>query len=151
MIKIQTGLNEKGLTLIELLAVIVILGIVAAIAVVSITNVIQKARDQAFVGNAIALKEAADFYIRHEVTSGRPLQAEVTYKMLEKQQFIEAFKDPHSGDFLEPSDDTYVVITGESASAVCLKGMKKNLCTYNGAENPLPISDLITANILPND
>lgn len=151
MIKIQTRLNEKGLTLIELLAVIVILGIVAAIAVVSITNVIQKARDQAFVGNAIALKEAADFYIRHELTSGRPLQPEVTYKLLEEEHFIDAFKDPHSGELLQPSDDTYVVITGESATAVCLKGAKKNLCTYNGAENPLPIRDLLTANIVAND
>ncbi|MFC5733687.1 type II secretion system protein [Cytobacillus gottheilii] len=150
MIKMDTRLNEKGLTLIELLAVIVILGIVAAIAVMSITNVIQKARDQAFVGNAIALKEAADFYIRHELTSGGTLQASVSYKALEEQQFIDAFKDPHSGDLLEPSDDTYVVITGESATAVCLKGTEKNLCTYNGAENAIPISELITANILPN-
>ncbi|WP_246586501.1 type II secretion system protein [Cytobacillus gottheilii] len=150
MIKMHTRLNEKGLTLIELLAVIVILGIVAAIAVMSITNVIQKARDQAFVGNAIALKEAADFYIRHELTSGGTLQASVSYKALEEQQFIDVFKDPHSGDMLEPSDDTYVVITGESATAVCLKGTEKNLCTYNGGENAIPISELITANILPN-
>lgn len=150
MIKIHTRLNEKGLTLIELLAVIVILGIVAAIAVMSITNVIQKARDQAFVGNAIALKEAADFYIRHELTSGGTVQASVSYKALEEQQFIDEFKDPHSGDMLEPTDDTYVVITGESATAVCLKGSEKNLCTYNGAENAIPISELITANILPN-
>ncbi|WP_139785579.1 type II secretion system protein [Cytobacillus gottheilii] len=150
MIKLNTRLNEKGLTLIELLAVIVILGIIAAIAVTSIMNVIQKARDQAFVGNAIALKEAADFYIRHELTSGGTLQATVSYKMLEEQRFIDAFKDPHSGEQLEPSDDTYVVITGESATAVCLKGTEKNLCTYKGAENAIPISDLITANIVPN-
>ena len=33
--------NEKGLTLVELLAVIVILGIIAAIAIPSIGNIIQ--------------------------------------------------------------------------------------------------------------
>ncbi|RIV13331.1 prepilin-type N-terminal cleavage/methylation domain-containing protein, partial [Priestia flexa] len=39
--------NEKGLTLIELLAVIVILGIIAAIAIPSIGGIIQKSREDA--------------------------------------------------------------------------------------------------------
>ena len=38
--------NEKGLTLVELLAVIVILGIIAAIAVPSIGNIIDNSRDK---------------------------------------------------------------------------------------------------------
>ena len=36
--------NEKGLTLVELLAVIVILGVIAAIAVPSIGNIIENSR-----------------------------------------------------------------------------------------------------------
>ena len=36
--------NQKGLTLIELLAVIVILGIIAAIAIPSIGNIIQNSK-----------------------------------------------------------------------------------------------------------
>ncbi|WP_342472806.1 prepilin-type N-terminal cleavage/methylation domain-containing protein [Metasolibacillus sp. FSL H7-0170] len=44
--------NEKGLTLIELLAVIVILAIVAAIAVPAIGNIIAKSQDRAILAEA---------------------------------------------------------------------------------------------------
>lgn len=44
--------NQKGLTLIELLAVIVILGIVAAIAVPSIGNIIANSKDKAILAEA---------------------------------------------------------------------------------------------------
>ena len=45
--------NEKGLTLIELLAVIVILGIIAAIAVPAIGNIVNDSRDKAIVSDAL--------------------------------------------------------------------------------------------------
>ncbi|MCM3386973.1 prepilin-type N-terminal cleavage/methylation domain-containing protein [Ureibacillus chungkukjangi] len=44
--------NEKGLTLIELLAVVVILAIVAAIAVPAIGNIINNSRDKAILAEA---------------------------------------------------------------------------------------------------
>lgn len=44
--------NEKGLTLIELLAVIVILAIVAAIAVPAIGNIINNSKDKAILAEA---------------------------------------------------------------------------------------------------
>ena len=44
--------NEKGLTLVELLAVIVILGIIAAIAVPSIGGIIQDSRVKAVKADA---------------------------------------------------------------------------------------------------
>ena len=44
--------NEKGLTLVELLAVIVILGIIAAIAIPSIGNIIENSKVNAVKADA---------------------------------------------------------------------------------------------------
>ena len=55
--------DQRGLTLIELLAVIVILGIIAAIAVPSINNIIQKSKEDAVKADAIAVLNAAKLYV----------------------------------------------------------------------------------------
>lgn len=51
--------NEKGLSLVELLAVIVILAIVAAIAIPSIGNIINNQRDKAILSDISGLVAAA--------------------------------------------------------------------------------------------
>lgn len=51
--------NAKGLTLVELLAVIVILGIVAAIAVPAIGNTIEKSKTKADLGSYDMIVDAA--------------------------------------------------------------------------------------------
>ncbi len=55
--------NEKGLTLIELLAVIVILGIIAAIAIPSIGGIIQKSKEDAVKADAIQVLNSAKLYV----------------------------------------------------------------------------------------
>ncbi|MFC7321031.1 competence type IV pilus major pilin ComGC [Halobacillus campisalis] len=54
--------SQKGFTLVELLAVIVILGIIAAIAVPAIGNVIDNSKSDAHEANASSLREAARLY-----------------------------------------------------------------------------------------
>ncbi|WP_419959135.1 type II secretion system protein [Psychrobacillus sp. BM2] len=55
--------NQQGLTLVELLAVIVILGIVAAIAVPSIGNVINNSKDKAILAEASSILSGAKLAI----------------------------------------------------------------------------------------
>lgn len=54
--------NEKGLTLVELLAVIVILGIIAAIAVPAIGGVIENSKYNAVKADALNALSAANLY-----------------------------------------------------------------------------------------
>ena len=62
--------NQKGLTLVELLAVIVILGIIAAIAVPAIANIIDNSRKDAHYANAESLYDAARLAVVGEDVSG---------------------------------------------------------------------------------
>jgi type IV pilus assembly protein PilA len=55
--------DQRGLTLIELLAVIVILGIIAAIAVPSIGNIIQKSKVDAVKADAVNVLNAGKIYL----------------------------------------------------------------------------------------
>lgn len=54
--------NEKGLTLVEVLAVVVILAIVAAIAIPAIGNMIENSRIKAVKADAVNLINAANLY-----------------------------------------------------------------------------------------
>lgn len=54
--------DQRGLTLIELLAVIVILGIISAIAIPSVGNIIQESRIDAVRADAIQVLNAAKMY-----------------------------------------------------------------------------------------
>ncbi|ADH98955.1 pilus assembly FimT family protein [Salisediminibacterium selenitireducens] len=71
--------NQKGLTLVELLAVIVILGIIAAIAVPAIGNIIENSRKDAQIANAEALYDAARL-----AQAGDNISGDVTFIAVEE-------------------------------------------------------------------
>lgn len=61
--KLNALKNQKGMTLVELLAVMVIIGIIAAISIPAIGNLIENSRRDAHVANVKALQEAARLYV----------------------------------------------------------------------------------------
>ncbi|VDG97917.1 PilD-dependent protein pddA [Lysinibacillus sphaericus] len=76
--------NEKGLTLVELLAVIVILGIIAAIAVPSIGNIIENSRVKAVKADAQTILSAANMYFAENSE-----KSTVTLTDLNTEKFID--------------------------------------------------------------
>jgi len=58
--------SRKGVTLVELLAVVVILGIIAAIAVPTIGGLIERQEERAAESTFIAIEEAAKLYAESE-------------------------------------------------------------------------------------
>lgn len=96
--------NEKGLTLIELLAVIVILAIVAAIAIPAIGNIIENSRYKAVKSDAINIINSANIYFTDN--SDKKV---VTIKTLVDDKYLD-----NSGKFDPTSGDVKVVKAGET-------------------------------------
>ncbi|MFC5466745.1 type II secretion system protein [Lederbergia graminis] len=93
--KIRQALkNEKGLTLVELLAVVVILGIISAIAIPSIGGLINNSKKDAHIANAQQMVNQAKFAI----TSGEYTESDnvttITLGALVDDGFLESVKDP---------------------------------------------------------
>lgn len=144
--------NQRGLILIELLAVIVILGIIGAIAALSIVNIIGKAKDQAVVANSHALVDSARYYVKEKLLHNESIvDNKITYKELFEEDFIEIIKDPDTRNLLDPeTNDSFVVVEGERITAVCFIGEKRNLCSRDGAESPILVGELST-NLITNN
>ncbi|WP_027409465.1 prepilin-type N-terminal cleavage/methylation domain-containing protein [Anoxybacteroides tepidamans] len=141
--------TNRGMTLIELLAVIVILGIVASIAVVAVLHLIEKARSQAFVSDAYALYEAARIHggaEKVEFLAHRSSEL-LTYKQLVEDGGLEPIEDPFTGNRLpEDGNSSYVLIKKDSNGQldyfICLKGETKQLCSYSETQKEIPVDKL---------
>ncbi|KSU50414.1 type IV pilin N-term methylation site GFxxxE [Exiguobacterium indicum] len=143
--------DERGLTLIELLVVVVILGIIAAIAVVAIGGLIENSRKDAVVSDAKQLVSAAKLY-----ASSNPIQAGETVKLglyrsnsafvpatgeVKIDKYIDSMEDP----FNTPNKykEAFVEVTESNGSysyKVTLKG--KNAYFNDAAPSTLKRSDL---------
>ncbi|NNU83149.1 prepilin-type N-terminal cleavage/methylation domain-containing protein [Geobacillus sp. BMUD] len=140
---------KRGMTLIELLAVLAIVGIVAAIVAVAVLTVMERARERAFVSDAYGLYEAARLYVGAEKVEFLPARssAVLSYRELVEHDLLEPIKDPFTGRMLAPeANPSYVLVMkrddGGIDYAVCLKGETKQLCTYEGREQPIPVEAL---------
>ncbi|WP_069203041.1 prepilin-type N-terminal cleavage/methylation domain-containing protein [Bacillus testis] len=97
--------NERGLTLIELLAVVVILAIIAAIAIPSIGGLLDNTKKDAHIANAEQMISSA----RLAVTADKTLTTDQYYLSLQylyDENYIEKIKDPDGGEYEAGVNDT---------------------------------------------
>ncbi|WP_180955222.1 type II secretion system protein [Peribacillus deserti] len=141
--------REAGLTLIELLAVVVILGIIAGIAVISISQLIQTSKTKAFLANAYTLRDAAHFYLKEKLVREEEYDGEISYKLLLENGYIEPIKDPDTGELLEPSDESFVEVKNGKLYAVMLIGVERMLSKKSDrAASPVPLDELSADDIV---
>ena len=101
--------NNKGFTLVELLAVMVILGIMMAIAMPNVTGILNKNRASTYVEDAKKLTTTAEYKLRGSNTglvkpaNGQCIVMNLAY--LDNSEFEEP---PYGGQYLK--DESYVVI-----------------------------------------
>jgi len=103
--------DQRGLTLVELLAVVVILAIVAAIAFVLIGNVIDNSRKDAHISNAKQLISSAKLY---EANGGTVDTKGVQSTVLQDNDFLGPLinpwtKETYTGTVYKSDDGVYSV------------------------------------------
>lgn len=84
--------DERGLTLVELLVVVVILGIIAAIAVVAIGGIIENSKKDAMVADAKQMVSAAKLYVASNPEPGALSFTDGG----DGQEYLSELKDPFS-------------------------------------------------------
>lgn len=95
---LKKRLNQKGLTLVELLAVVVILGIIAAIAVPAIGGIIDNTKVSAHEANETMVQNAAKLYYLGEMDStGTQTAASVDTELVQKGYLEAVPEDPDTG------------------------------------------------------
>lgn len=133
---LKARLNQKGLTLIELLAVIVILAIIAAIAVPAIGNIIDNSRYNAVKADAINTLSAANIYFTENSD-----KTWVTTSILKSEGFLQdPGKMPTATEkaTAKPTDftsDTLInrVATGNTMSATNIKYSGDKTVSFSNA------------------
>ena len=109
--------DQKGLTLIELLAVIVILAIIAAIAIPAIGNIIENSRVGAIKSDATNIMAAADIFYS-DGNSGADA-TKVTVAELKSEGYLD-----NAGSFEADSAGTFVtkVVKADAAASPAIVG-----------------------------
>lgn len=129
---IQTLKSKKGVTLVELLAVIVILGIIAAIAVPAIGGLIERQQERAAGASYTAVEQAARTYALSESDTDFTV-ADLVPDYLDKQPFDLSYDgvDITAADILINVNGNVVTFTIAASVAGWVDGTELTINGYD--------------------
>lgn len=139
--------NERGLTLIELLAVVVILAIIAAIAIPAIGGLMDNTKKDAHVANAQQMISSARLYVTADKASGKGTTTVKLSKLI-SDKYMEAVEDPDGNDTNGYDiEKSFVRITNGKVDWVTLVGSERNISSLPNKLN----RDSVKTGINPAD
>ena len=105
--------NNKGFTLVETIAVIIILGVVLSIAVPSITNVVKSTNKNRMISDAETFISEVKEYVESDTIGNTPNDKKYTLGSIKSK----LSKSPYGKKYKE---DSYVQIVNNNVYTVCL-------------------------------
>lgn len=118
--------NNKGFTLVETIAVIIILGVVLSIAVPSITNVVKSTNKNRMISDAETFISEVKEYVESDTIGNT--QKDNKYKLVNIKSKLS--KSPYGGNY--NMESSFVIINNNSYT-VCLTDDKYKATTEEGS------------------
>ena len=118
--------NNKGFTLVETIAVIIILGVVLSIAVPSITNVVKSTNKNRMISDAETFISEVKEYVESDTIGNTPKDNK--YKLV--NIISKLSKSPYGGNY--NMESSFVIINNNSYT-VCLTDDKYKATTEEGS------------------
>ena len=108
-------INKKGFTLVELLASLVILGVIMAVAVPNVVGILNRNRASTYIEDAKKLSTTAEYKFRSDNTLQKPTTngqcIAISLKYLDNSEFN---NPPYGGKYLE--QESFVIMKKENNS-----------------------------------